>query len=265
MFALPVLACPLILFGQNPSEPHNYRDLLKQGDEALNHNQLREAARAFQRAVDVNPSSAKAHEGLGVALFRELAVGNIRLSAYSDMASRAEELLTQASELSPSAPAPLLDLADLQSFLAEQAPNPEERTARYKKARDALNQVISLEPSDPKIYLRLAGMEHDEFGPVLQQAKSRFAKTHGPIPNAEIRHSLQQQYGTLIDDAISNAQHASEMNANWQAPLLLLARLFRERAVIRDTQEQYAADMHSAADWRRQFLAVGGHTGNAPF
>lgn len=259
-FAVAVLALPLL--AQNASEPVDYHALVKQGQEALKQNRLREAARAFQRAVDINPSSVEANEGLGVALSRQLAVGNVRPSVYGDMADRAEAHLTQASQLSPSSPAPLLELASLESLLAQNAPGPEERTARYEKARNALKQVLSLQPSDPKIYLRLASLENDEFGPVLRRAKTRFPKTNGPIPDPNLRRSLQQQYGAVIDDAIANAQQASQMNANWERPLLLLSRLFRERALIRDTQEEYAADMHTAANWHRQFLAVGGHTGN---
>lgn len=258
MFAIAVLACPFIpLFGQD--QPHDYRALIKQGQEALKQNRLVEAAHAFQRAVDINPSSVKANEGLGVALYRRLAVGNVRPSAYLDMANRAQAHLSQAAQLSPSAPAPLLNLADLESLLAHRSADPDERADRYKKARHALKQAIALEPSDPRIYLHLASLEHDEFGPVLQQARAHFSKTAGPIPDATLRRTLQQQYGALIDDAIHHAQQASQMNANLQRPLLLLSRLFRERALIRDTQDQYAADMHTAADWRRQFLAVGGH------
>lgn len=261
IFAAAMLALPL--FAQNAAGPQDYHALLNQGQEALKQNRLREAARAFQRAVDINPSSVKANEGLGVALSRQLAVGNVRPSAYSDMADRAEAHLTQASQLAPSSPAPLLELATLESLIAQNAPDPEERSARYDKARNALKQVLSLEPSDPKIYMRLAGLENDEFGPVLQQAKTRFPKTHGPIPDPNLRRRLQQQYGATIEDAIHNAQQASQMNANWQRPLLLLSRLFRERALIRDTQEEYAADMHTSANWRRQFLAVGGHIGSS--
>jgi tetratricopeptide (TPR) repeat protein len=260
VFAIAMLVCPLtLLCGQNPTEPNDYRALVKAGNEALTQNRLAEAARAFQQALDLNPSSVGAHEGLGVALFRELAAGNVRTSAYSDMAERAEAHLTQASELSPSTPAPLLDLSDLEAFLAEHSSDVDERAERYKKARDALKQVSSLEPSDLKVCLRLASLEHDEFGPALQQAKARFAKTAGPIPDADLRHSLRQQYAALINDAISNAQRASEMNGSAQAPLLLLSRLFRVRALIRNTQEQYAADMQTAEDWQRQFLTVGGH------
>jgi hypothetical protein len=38
-----------------------------------------------------------------------------------------------------------------------------------------------------------------------------------------------------------------------------MARLLRERALLRETTEDYAADMNSAEDWQRQFLIAGGH------
>jgi len=260
LFGTVLLICTVLpLYGWDDTDSNDYRTLVREGDEALKQNRFPEAARSFQRAVDLNPSSAKAHEGLGVALLQEISAGNLRPSANGDVAERAEGHLKQAAEFSPSAPAPLLQLSALDALLAERAADAEERADRYKKAQDLLKQVISLEPSKPEIYLRLANLERDEFGPAVQQAKARFSKNAGPIPDVNLRRELQQQYAAILDDAISNAQHASEMNGNLQRPLLLLSQLFRERALLRDTQEQYATDMHSSADWQRQFLATGGH------
>lgn len=245
--------------GQDSDNSNDYRSLVKQGEEALARNDLRLAARAFQHAVDLNPSSVRAHEGLGVALLRELSSGLVNPSADSDVADRAEEHLKQAAELSPSAPRPLLELADLEAVLAEHSPDEQTRADRYKEARDALTQAINLEPSKPEVYLRLATLDRDEFGPALDQVKARYPKNAGPIPDVTVRKDLQQRYLQLVNDAITNAQRASEMNANSQRPLLLLSKLFRQRALLRDAQEQYAMDMHTAADWERQFLAAGGH------
>jgi hypothetical protein len=47
-------------------EPDSAREFINVGQEALEKNQLHTAAEAFQKAVDINPSSAKAHEGLGI-------------------------------------------------------------------------------------------------------------------------------------------------------------------------------------------------------
>jgi tetratricopeptide (TPR) repeat protein len=248
-------------YGQTRSEPTDVRVLIREGDTALAQNRPREAAAAFQKAVDLNPSSAKAHEGLGAALFRAIVAGNIRPSNDADIAQRAENHLKQAYDLSPSTPEPLIQLSQLEAALAERAADGNERAERYRKAQDALKRVIDLKPSDAGLYFQLANLERDEFGPVIQQAKGRSAKTAGPLSDPEFRRALQSQYAELINDAIANAKRASELNGRSARPLLLLSKLLQDRAVIRDTTEQYTADMQSAEQWRLQFLSVGGHSG----
>jgi hypothetical protein len=126
-----------------------------------------------------------------------------------------------------------------------------------------LKHVVDLQPGNAALYFQLASIERDEFGPPIQDAKARLSQKPGPLPDANLRRALQNQYGSLIEDAIANASRASELNGTSAAPLLLLSKMLRERALIRDTPEQYAADMHSAEQWRLQFLAVGGHAGDA--
>ena len=245
--------------GQASAETNDVHALVKEGAIALSQNRLHDAVQVFQKAIDLDPSSAKAHEGLGVTLSKELLGGTVRPSADSDVFERAESHLKQASDLAPSAPVPLIELSALEAAVAERSAEATERSDRYKNATDLLKRALALEPGKASLYLRLANLERDEFGPILQQAKARFTTNNGPIPDPGLRHTLQQQYGSLIDEAITNAKQASEMNANSTKPLLLTSRLLRQRALIRETQEQYASDMHSADDWQRQFLAVGGH------
>jgi tetratricopeptide (TPR) repeat protein len=265
--AFPV-GCVLILIsvlqaaGGQVRDSTNIRELLQAGNEALSENRLTDAARAFQRVVDLNPSSAKGHEGLGIALSRRIISGKVRPADDAETIDRAESHLKEASRLSPSSPVPLQRLADLEAELAKSTFDGNERAQRYAEARQALKQVISLDPSNRKAYLQLANMERDEFGPPIQQAQSRMGEKKGPLPNAQQRESLRRQYGALIDDAISNAQQATNMNGNDPRPLLLLSRIYRERAVLSDSPDQYSADMRKAQDWQQQFLAVGGHLGS---
>ncbi len=253
------VALAIGFLGQTTAAPADARALMEQGNAALAHDQLREAAAAFQKAVDLDPSSAKAHEQLGVTLAKEIFSGNVRPSADSDVVERAESHLRRAIELDPYTSTPLLALSQLEAALAERSAAPDQRTERYQSAQDLLKKALALAPAKAGMYFQLASLQRDEFGPVLQQAKSRFSGKPGPLPDIDLRHSLQQQYGALIDEAIQNAQKASEMAAHSPKPLLLMSRLLRERALLRDTPEQYAADMHSADDFQQQFLTAGGH------
>jgi tetratricopeptide (TPR) repeat protein len=247
------------VFGQVRGNSPDIQTLIRAGNVALARNEFRQAAAAFQKAVDLNPSSVPAHEGLGIALSREIMAGNIRPANDVDAAQRAESHLKQASDLSPSAPGPLMELSQLEAVLAERAMDPDERSDRYGKARDLLKRVIDLDPGDARLYLQLANIERDEFAPIIQQGKARAGKQPGPIPDANLRGTLQQQYGNLVNDAIANAKRASELNGKFTRPLLLLSKLLEERALLRDTADQYAADMQSAHQWRLQFLSAGGH------
>jgi tetratricopeptide (TPR) repeat protein len=256
-------ALAICFYGQANAAPADARALIEQGNAALAQNRLHEAAEAFQKAVDLDPSSAKAHEQLGVTLSRDIISGNVRPSADSDVAERAESHLRRAIELAPYASAPLLALSELEAALAEHSSDADQRSERYKSAQDLLKQVLALEPAKAGMYFQLASLERDQFGPAIQEAKARFSSKPGPLPDSDLRHSLQGQYGGLLEDAIQNAQKASEMAAHSPKPLLLMSRLLRERALLRDTPEQYAADMHSADDWQRQFLTAGGHPDGA--
>jgi tetratricopeptide (TPR) repeat protein len=248
-----IAAC---LLGQEQS---SVRELIQNGNQALEKNQLHEAAEAFQKALDVNPSSVKAHEGLGVALARQVMAGTRGPSEDSDMVDRAENHLRQAAELAPSAVKPLLVLADLETVLAEQAEDRKSRAERYGQAQDALKRAVGLESNRADLYLKLAIVERDQFGPALQKARAQSGKSGGPIADVDLRRELSQQYGVLLDDAINNTKTATDLDGHSTNALLLMSRLLRERAAIRDTPQDYSLDMHSAEDWRRQFLAAGGH------
>jgi tetratricopeptide (TPR) repeat protein len=253
-----LLLVAVCAYGQTRPDSTDPNIFIREGNALLAQNRLREAARAFQKAVDLNPSSAKAHEGLGVSLFREIMAGGVRPANDLDIAKRAESHLRQAIDLSPSAPTPLIQLSELEAALAERAMDVNERSDHYGKAQDLLKRVVDLDPGNAAIYLRLANLERDEFAPAIQQAKARF-KDAGRISDPNLRSELQKQYGSVINDAIGNAKRASELNGKSAKPLLLLSKILGERALIRDTPEQYAADIHSAEQWRLQFLSVGGH------
>jgi hypothetical protein len=139
-----------------------------------------ESARAYQRELDVNPSSAKAHEGLGIALFRQLAAQGARPADYNDLVDRATAHLKEASQLQPAAPGPLLALSDLEAFLARafgrsgrtQQPlqrSPGSFEARtVSRASEAGNLSAAGQPGTRSVWPATSGSE----GPVWKECRS---------------------------------------------------------------------------------------------
>src|SRR5256885_10127904 len=135
---------------------------LAQAAQDQRQNERHESTEALQKAVDSDPSSAKAHEQLGAALSREIISGNVRPSADSDVAERAEQHLKRAIELAPYASGPLIELSTLEAVLAERSGDGDQRAERYKQAQDLLKQVLALEPGKAGMYFRLASLERDQ-------------------------------------------------------------------------------------------------------
>lgn len=258
---IPLLSIGICIALQLRAESPESRALVEQGKAALAQGHFHEATELFQKAVDLDPSSAKAHEQLGATISREIITGNIRPSADSDLVERAVGHLQTAIDLAPYATRPLIELSELDAVLAERSEETDGRSGRYRKAQELLKKAVALKPGNADLYLRLASLERDEFSPPIQQVKARSGNKPGPLADVQLRQGLQQQYGELIEDAILNARKASEMSANSLRPLLLMSRLLKERALLRDTPEQYASDMHSAQDFYRHFVINGGHTG----
>ncbi len=170
-------AFAICFYGQLKAESADVRGLIGQGNAALAQNRLREAAAAFQKAVDLDPSSAKAHEQLGVALSREILSGNIRPSADSDVVERAESHLRRAIELTPYASAPLLALSELEGAAAERSADADQRAEHYKSAQDLLNQVLALEPAKAGMYSNLPAFS------AMSLARPSSRQRHASVPS----------------------------------------------------------------------------------
>lgn len=99
--ALLLLGTACLCGSATAADTNEVHALIEEGNAALSQDKLHDAAEAFQKALDRNPSSAKANEGLGIALSRELLSGTVRPSADSDVFERAESHLTQGDRPRP--------------------------------------------------------------------------------------------------------------------------------------------------------------------
>lgn len=96
----------------------------------------------FSEAIDLDPSSAKAHEQLGATISKEIITGNVRPSADSDLVERAAGHLQTAIDLAPYATRPLIELSELNAVLAERSEDNDQRSDRYRNAQDWYRQFL---------------------------------------------------------------------------------------------------------------------------
>ena len=108
-------AFAICFYGQLKAESADVRGLIEQGNAALAQNRLREAAAAFKKlSIWIRPPPKRMNNWVRPYPER-FCRGNVRPSADSDVAERAENHLRRAIELAPFASAPLMELSELEA------------------------------------------------------------------------------------------------------------------------------------------------------
>jgi hypothetical protein len=77
----------------------------------------------------------------------------------------------------------------------------------------------------------------------------------GPLPEP-VRGELKARYSSMIDEGIANLDRALVLDPNYADAMAYVNLLIRERADLRDTRVEYAADVAVADAWVQKNLNV---------
>jgi TonB family protein len=90
----------------------------------------------------------------------------------------------------------------------------------------------------------------------------------GPLPDAAVRQQLKAQYSSLIEEGIANLDRALAIDPQYDDAMAYKNLLIRERADLRDTKEEWSADVAVADQWVQKALETkklkAGSAGFAP-
>ncbi len=75
----------------------------------------------------------------------------------------------------------------------------------------------------------------------------------GPLPEP-VREELKAQYSSMIEEGIANLDRALVLDPHYADAMAYMNLLIRERADLRDTKEQYTADVAVADGWVQKNL-----------
>jgi TonB family protein len=253
-FVLLISACAL--FAQSADEPADAHGWLARGVQAFKNARYAEAAAAFQRAVDLDPSYVTAHLYLGTSLFEQYVPGASSPAnmAFADQARAAfEELLT----LEPDNKAALQYLASLAYQVAAGTADPEEKVRRLDDARSRYEKLLAVDPRNKEAWYSLGVIDWAKWYPKYMEALTQAGMKPDeprPISNFNLREDLRNSSGPLVEDGISNLGKALEIDPRYDEAMAYMNLFVRERASLDDTVEQYEKDVALANDWMQKAL-----------
>ena len=246
-----LLAAPV--FAQRVPIPGDTETWMDKGVEAYRSGQYKQAISAFQMASDFDPDDVTAHLYLATANM-VLFVPGLATPENTAHAQQARTEFKRALELDPSNTMAMQSLASL-SF--QEAAGSD--TAKLDEAREWNRKILAVDPRNKQALYLIAVIDWQKFYPNLVAARSRLGmkpEDPGPLTDPAIRRSLNTQYGTVIEEAISSLKKALEIDPQYDDAMAYMNLIVRQRAELRDSTPEYQRDIQEANEWARKAVEV---------
>lgn len=228
----------------------------QKGIEAYKNARYPEAVTAFQNAVNLQPNDATAHLYLANAWMAQWIPGaespdNIRA------ADSAKAELRAVLRLDARNAAALESLGYLTFQEAGAAGNRDEKAIRLDEAKAWFEKLIEIEPRKKQAHYSLGVIAWSKWYPAFGEARARLGMKQedpGPLRDPALRAELRARFSRVIDDGISHLQRALEIDPQYDDAMAYLNLLYRERADLSETPEEYQRDVATADEWLQKAM-----------
>lgn len=237
-------------------DPVDWQGWLNKGIEAYKSARYQEAAEAFQKAVELNPSGVQPHLYLASAWMAQYVPG-ADSPENAEMAAKAEVEFKRALELNPNNETALESLASLSYQRAAGITDVEQKMGRLDEARSWYERVTTVNPRNKEAWYSMGVIAWAKWYPRIAATRAHLGmrpEDPGPLPNAAVRQELRDNYWAAVEDGISNLKKALDIDPTYDDAMAYLNLLYRERADLRDTAEEYRQDVEVADGWLQKAL-----------
>jgi len=204
---------------QNSPALPQWRDWIEQGTAAFTNGRYSEAIVAFQKASDLNPMSPIPHLYLAIVWLQQYITSEVPADDAGP-ARLAETALRRALNLDPKNWIGLV----LLGMLARNENEPEQAREWYRKA-------LALEPRNADIWCTVGTLGFQQW---LQKGK------------------LAEQ----IEEAILDFEESVAVDPLHDSAMQHLSFMLRERALMRQSEEERRKDLAAADEWRERAANV---------
>jgi hypothetical protein len=229
--------------------------LVNQGVAAFKSGNYQQAADLFSQAVAAHPNDVNPHLYLGTAYMSMWIPG----AASPENVSRARSAETEflrVLELDGNNATAIASLASL----AYNSATPligDEKNRKLDEAMDWYKRLAALDPMNKEAPYSMGVIAWSKWYPALMRARANLnmkPQDPGPLPDAAVRQQLKAQYSSLIEEGIANLDRALAIDPQYDDAMAYKNLLIRERADLRDTNEEYLADVAVADQWVQKAL-----------
>jgi TonB family protein len=222
------------------------QDSMNQGIAAFRSGNYKQAAELFEQAAASEPNNATAHSYLGTAYMSMWVPGS-----DSGNAHLAETEFQRVLELDADNKVALASMASLK-FNEATSMRPHEKLLMLDQSLEWYKRLAAVDPNNKEAYYSMGVIAWSKWYPALIEARKEAGlkpADPGPLPDGPRKQELKAQYSSILEDGLANLNRALEIYPGYSDAMAYLNLLIRERADLKDTKEEYLADVKTADAW----------------
>ena len=220
------------------------RDNINSGTAAFKAGNFAEAADHFKKAAELDPKLPNVRIYLATAYIQQYIPG----TETDENKKYAIEAMRQLEETLKDDPTNVLATAYIASL--------------YYQMKDNVNalvwnkKVIAIDPKNKEAYYTLGVIAWQDFLPADREALIAEHKQtgQGPLSNVKTKAELRAKYWDSLTQGIEYEKKALAIDPEYENAMSYLNLLYRYRADLVDTKEDYAGDTKQADTYMEQAL-----------
>ncbi|HYP13340.1 MAG TPA: energy transducer TonB [Bryobacteraceae bacterium] len=227
------------------------KDWITEGVRLFKGAQYAGAAEAFQKAVQLDPSSKTAHLYLGTAYLSSYIPG-AGTPENQEAGRRAEREFQAVLSIDPNDRAALESLASLNYNQATSEADPQVKNRKLDEAASLYERLLVIEPNHKSAHHSLGVLEWMKIYPEIQRARQAAGmrlEDPGPLRVPQVRSALAAKHLPALEQAHRHLLKALEIDPTYDDAMAYLNLIVRLRADLTETPEAYAREIDVANQW----------------
>jgi tetratricopeptide (TPR) repeat protein len=253
---LSVLGLALLVLAGTGCDKLKSRDQLNKGIAAYKNAKYADAVEFFKNSSQLDSSNMNSRLYLATAYMSQYIPGadspeNIQF------AKAAKDEFQDVLSHEPNNSIALASLASLAYQEAQGVPELEKKFQKLDEAKAWYKKLVIADPQNKEAFYSLGVIDWAETYPVRMQDRVTLKmkpEDPGPIKDKKIRDELRARNLPMIEDGITNLKKALEIDPNYDDAMSYLNLIYRERADIAETPEDYKKDIDTAEQWVQKSL-----------
>ncbi len=255
-YSLAALALGVLAVAGTGCERLRARDQLNKGVQAFKNAKYPEAVERFKTAVQLDPTFLNARLYLATAYMSQYIPG-AESPDNLQMAAAAKQSFQQVLEQEPGNEVALASMASLHFQESNGIQDLDKKLAKLDEAQQWYAKLSSVSPTNKDAFYSLGVIAWAKWYPAIQGARVKAgmkAEDPGPLKDKKAREELRAKYWNMVDEGLKNLQKSLEIDKNYDDAMAYLNLLYRERADLAESAEEYKNDIAQADNWLQKAL-----------